>query len=296
MAEGRGAPFAMVCNGLPDSKPLPTKNQEQGTLISSQPQPTTANHRQLLPFPAMSYDPNLPVNSTKVRASELRAQFNGLKDLIDAVPTLTAAQVDSTKTLPQGSPAAASVSVIGNTLHFTFEIPQGQDGAQGPPFAQAVVDSVTTLNPWESASVGVGFDGSNVHFNFAIPRGNDGSQGPPGGSGSDGGQGPQGIQGPPFAQAVVDSVTTLDPGQPATVQTSFDGSNVRFTFGIPRGNDGSNGNDGAPGEVSQAQLDSAISGTSNNTNSVGTLDSGFADADMEALRQKMNELISALRR
>jgi hypothetical protein len=237
------------------------------------------------------FDPLIPAANTPNSSAQMRSQLNGLKALIDAVPTLNAAQVDSTSTLPQGSPANASVSVIGNTLHFTFEIPQGQDGAQGPPFAQAVVDSVTTLNPWESATVGVSFDGTNVRFNFAIPRGNDGSTGATGGNGSDGGQGPQGIQGPPFAQAVVDGVTTLDPGQPAWVQTSFDGSNVRFTFGIPRGNDGSNGNDGAPGEVSQAQLDSAINGTSNNTNSISTLDSGFADADLEALRQKMNEII-----
>ena len=246
------------------------------------------------------FDPTLPQENTLADAAQMRSQLNGLKALIDAILTVTAAQVDSTNTLPQGSPANASVSVIGNSLHFTFEIPQGQDGAQGPPFAQAVVDSVTTLNPWESASVGVSFDGSNVRFNFAIPRGNDGSQGPPGGSGSDGGQGPQGIQGPPFAQAVVDGVTTLDPGQAATVQTNFDGSNVRFTFGIPRGNDGMSGSDGAPGEVSEAMLSSsiinAISGTSNNTNSVSTLDSGFADADMEALRQKMNEMILAARR
>jgi hypothetical protein len=246
----------------------------------------------------MSYDPNLPQAGTEIDAMQMRSQLNGLKDLIDALPTLSAAQVDSTSTLPQGSPANASVSVIGNTLHFTFEIPQGQDGAQGPPFAQAVVDSVATLNPWESASVGVSFDGSFVRFNFAIPRGNDGSQGPPGGSGSDGGQGPQGIQGPPFAQAVVDGVSTLNPGEPATVQTSFDGSNVRFTFGIPRGSDGSNGangNDGAPGEVTSAQLSSAISGTSANTNSISTLDTGFSDppslTDLEALRQKLNELI-----
>jgi hypothetical protein len=78
------------------------------------------------------------------------------------------------------------------------------------------------------------------------------------------------------------------------VQTNFDGSNVRFTFGIPRGSDGSsgsNGNDGAPGEVSNAQLNSAINGTSNNTNNVSTLDSAFADPDMEALRQKLNEMI-----
>ena len=159
---------------------------------------------------------------------------------------------------------------------------------------QAVVDGVTTLNPGDPATVGVSFDGTNVRFTFDIPRGNDGSQGQ---QGNDGGQGPpgnDGAQGPPFAQAVVDGVTTLDPGQQATVQTSFDGSNVRFQFGIPRGNDGSsgtNGSDGAPGEVSNAQLNSAISGTSNNTNGVSTLDTGFADPDMEALRQKLNEMI-----
>jgi hypothetical protein len=65
-------------------------------------------------------------------------------------------------------------------------------------------------------------------------------------------------------------------------------------FGIPRGNDGSNGTNGSdgaqgpPGEITQAQLNSA---TSNNTNGVSTLDTGFADPDMEALRQKVNEMI-----
>jgi hypothetical protein len=167
-------------------------------------------------------------------------------------------------------------------------------GQQGPPFAQAVVDSVNTLNPGDPAAVGVSFDGSNVRFSFNIPRGNDGSQGQ---QGNDGGQGPpgnDGAQGPPFAQAVVDGVTTLDPGQQATVQTSFDGSNVRFTFAIPRGSDGTNGSDGSqgpPGDISQAQLDNAISGTSANTNGVSTLDNAFADPDMEALRQKLNEMI-----
>jgi hypothetical protein len=78
------------------------------------------------------------------------------------------------------------------------------------------------------------------------------------------------------------------------LQTSFDGSNVRFAFGIPRGSDGSNGSDGAqgpPGEISQAQLNSAIAGNSANTNAVSTLDTPFADPDMEAMRQKMNEMI-----
>ena len=157
-----------------------------------------------------------------------------------------------------------------------------------------MVDAVNTVNPGDPAAVGVSFDGTNVRFTIDIPRGSDGGQGP---AGNDGGQGPpgnDGAQGPPFAQAIVDGVTTLDPGQQATVQTTFDGSNVRFTFGLPRGNDGSNGSDGSqgpPGEISQAQLDSAISGTSANTNSVSTLDTAFADPDMEAIRQKLNEMI-----
>jgi hypothetical protein len=261
------------------------------------------------------FDPNLPQEGTPLDAVQMRSQLNGLKAIIDAILTVSAAQVDSTNTVPPSSPANASVSVVGNTLHFTFVIPQGQEGPmgqQGPPFSQAVVDAVNTVNPGDPAAVGVSFDGTNVRFTFDIPRGNDGmngsngsdgSQGPPGNDGSQGPQGNDGAQGPPFAQAIVDSVTTLDPGNPATVGVSFDGSNVRFTFGIPRGNDGSNGSDGSqgpPGEISQAQLDSAISGTSANTNNVSTLgqsaDSSYNPNQIQDLINKVDELINALRR
>jgi hypothetical protein len=191
------------------------------------------------------FDPNLPQEGTPLDAVQMRSQLNGLKAIIDAILTLTAAQVDGVNTVEPGTPANATVSVTGNTLHFTFD----------------------------------------------IPRGNDGIQGQPGTNGSDGGPG-LGPQGPPFANAIVDAVNTLNPGDPATVSVSFDGSNVRFTFGIPRGSDdGSDGAQGPPGEISQAQLDNAISGTSANTNNVSTLDTGFADPDMEALRQKVNEMI-----
>ena len=236
----------------------------------------------------------------------IRDQLQALFVLINNIVTVTAAQGDSTNTLPPGSPANVNVSVSGGTLNFSFDIPQGQEGLvgpAGPPFANAVVDSVTTLNPGDAATVGVSFDGTNVRFTFGIPRGNDGSQGQQGNNGSDGQQGPQG---PPFAQAVVDSVTTLDPGQPATVQTSFDGSNVRFTFGIPRGGDGSNGsngNDGAqgpPGEVSLTDLNNGLLNTlnqcSNVSNGVSTITNGYTDPEAEELRQKVNELIAALRR
>ena len=191
----------------------------------------------------MPYDPSLPLENTEIDAVQMRGQLQGLKALIDAILTGTAAQVDGVGTLNPGDPANAAVSVVGNTLHFTFGIPRGNDGTQGPPFAQAIVDAVNTLNPGDAASVSVSFDGSNVHFTFGIPRGNDGTN-------------------------------------------------------------GSNGNDGAqgpPGEVTNAQLASAIAGTSNNTNAVSTLDTPFTNdpptlADMEMMRAKFNELVLAQRR
>ena len=204
------------------------------------------------------FDPNLPQENTVADAAQMRSQFNGLKALIDAMSSITAAQVDGVNTLPAGSPAQVNLSVSGNTLHFTFDLPQGQEGPMGQPG----------------------------------PQGNDGSQGP---SGNDG------AQGPPFAQAVVDSVTTLDPGNPATVGVSFDGSNVRFTFGIPRGSDGATGQ---PGEVSQTDLNngllSTLSQCSANSNGVGTLgqsaDGSYNPTQMQDLINKVDELIHALRR
>ncbi len=194
------------------------------------------------------FDPALPQEGTPLDAVQMRDQLNGLKALIDAILTVTAAQVDSTTALPPGTPAIASVSVVGNTLHFAFELPQGQPGDPGPS----------------------------------------GSDGPPG---------------QPFAQAVVDNVNTLSPGQDATVDVSFDGTNVHFSFGLPRGNDGSQGNDGAqgpPGEVTLDQLANVINGSSANSNSVGTLGLGVNDppsgADLQQVVNKLDELILALRR
>jgi hypothetical protein len=49
------------------------------------------------------FDPNLPQENTPADAVQMRSQLNGLKAIIDAILTVTAAQVDSTTTLPQGS-------------------------------------------------------------------------------------------------------------------------------------------------------------------------------------------------
>ncbi|HEV7402969.1 MAG TPA: hypothetical protein VGO11_08590 [Chthoniobacteraceae bacterium] len=62
--------------------------------------------------------------------------------------------------------------------------------------------------------------------------------------------GPAGPPGPPgisVSGAVVDGVTTVPAGGAATAGTSFDGANVRFTFGLPRGEVGETGAPGGPG-------------------------------------------------
>ena len=79
----------------------------------------------------MPYDPNLPQAGTEIDAVQMRAQLNGLKSIIDAVPTITSAQVDSVNTLPAGDPAEVAASVIGDVLHLSFGIPQGQSGLPG---------------------------------------------------------------------------------------------------------------------------------------------------------------------
>jgi len=79
------------------------------------------------------YDPTYPPANAEIESAPLRNQFNALKALIDAIQTLTGAQVDGVTTLPPGSPAAASVTVTGNTLHFSFQIPVGATGAEGTP-------------------------------------------------------------------------------------------------------------------------------------------------------------------
>ena len=109
----------------------------------------------------MPYDPNFPQENTPIDAAPMRAQMQGIVDLISSIPQG-----------PQGPPGQNGSDGA-----------PGQPGPQGPPFASAVVDGVSTLPPGSSAGVSVSFDGSNVHFTFDIPQGQDGAtgaQGPPG--------------------------------------------------------------------------------------------------------------------
>ena len=135
------------------------------------------------------FDPNIPADHAELTGAMFRGQFNGLKALMDAIAVINAAAVDSTTTLPPGTPAQAGVSVIGNTLHFTFEIPEGPTGVQGTPGSNGADGPQGPPGPQGE------------------PGGPPGPQGPPGPNGNDGATGPQGPPGE-VTQAALDAAVS----------------------------------------------------------------------------------------
>ena len=112
----------------------------------------------------MPFDPTKPANATKVVAAELRAQFNGLKDLIDAIPAgppgpegpvgpvgpvFADIQIGTVTTVPPLSPAGASVNVTGNVVELSFTIPRGDTGPTGEVSSAMLATEIagTALNP-----------------------------------------------------------------------------------------------------------------------------------------------------
>jgi hypothetical protein len=95
------------------------------------------------------FDPTYPPLNAEIESAPLRAQFNGLKDLIDAVPTITSAVVDSLTTLPAGDPATVVASISAGVLHFSFGIPAGPPGE----VTQALLDAAIQTTSANSNSV-----------------------------------------------------------------------------------------------------------------------------------------------
>jgi len=232
----------------------------------------------------MPYDPNFPTANTLADAVQVRAQFNGLKDLIDAIPGITAAVVDSVTTLGPGEPADVTLSIIGTVLHVSLALPEGQPGQQGTPGgagADGAAALVAVTVPGTNA-VGTGF----VSFGFATTPVNLGW-----------------LAGSRLrAAAIADpanwmegSIVALGPTEVtlAVDATGGAGSFTGWNLSLA-------GAQGAPGEVTNAAMDSAIAtaiaGTSANTNAIPTLDTPYADPGTEEIRQKLNELILAQRR
>ena len=107
----------------------------------------------------MPFDPTKPVQGSEIDADELRAQFNGLKTLIDAVPAgppgpegpaFASVQIGSVTTVDPSTAAAASVSVLGNTVELSFSIPKGETGGVSSSDVSAAISaeiSGTARNP-----------------------------------------------------------------------------------------------------------------------------------------------------
>ena len=118
----------------------------------------------------MAFDPTKPADSTRVKADELRNQFNGLKALIDAIPAgppgpegpqgpaFSSVQIGSVMTGTPGSPAGAQVSVFGNNVELSFTIPAGDTGAPGEVSNATLAGEIsgTARNPNTVAPLSIG--------------------------------------------------------------------------------------------------------------------------------------------
>jgi hypothetical protein len=234
------------------------------------------------------FDSSKPADHSPLVAAEMRGQLNGLNDKIDAIPGITDAVVDSVTTVGPGQPASVTVSVIGTVLHLNLALPEGQPGQQGIPGgagADGAAALVAVAVPGMNA-VGTGF----VSFGFAATPVNLGW-----------------LAGTRLrAAAIADPANWMEGSivalGPTEVTLSVDASGGAGSF--TGWNLSLAGAQGAPGEVTNAALDSAIAtaiaGTSNNTNGVALLNLTLSDpptqAEMQAIANKIDELITVLRR
>ena len=114
---------------------------------------------------------------------------------------------------------------------------------------------------------------------------------------------------PAVTGAQVDTTNTGPPGSSAGVSVSLSGGVLHFNFDVPQGVDGQQG---PPGEVTQSQLSNDLVNTQNaavntamglssaNSNGVsllsGTVSNPPTQTEVQENRDRLNELISALRR
>jgi hypothetical protein len=117
----------------------------------------------------MSFDPLKPATGSRLSSEEMRAQLNGLKALIDAVPAgppgpqgpaFASIQIASVTTGTPGSPAGAQVAVFGNNVELSFTIPAGEQGASGvtsSDVTNAIANEIsgTARNPNTVAMLGI---------------------------------------------------------------------------------------------------------------------------------------------
>ena len=281
----------------------------------------------------MSYNPALPADSTRATAAEMRAQFHGVVDLIQAIPAGPAGPAG-----PPGSAASVTGAIVDNSDPANAVI--RTDVVDGAPklvlrnlFLFKSASPTANLVDGNSGTTQEVVHDANLTFAYSVDLGSPAeiTTLKIAGYGAD----------QSFPSDVTVDLRYSDDGTAWTVIGSFvvdpdNGTLQAFTFPsvgahrfwgfIVTGYDipghGSNasftevqGFDGvtavlAPEPTAEVQAAAAAdatakadaaqaastAGSSNNTNAVATLDTPFADPDTEALRQKFNEMLLAQRR
>lgn len=172
-------------------------------------------------------------SANEARADLLADKENGVFDGIS--PTV---EVGSVTTGAAGSDAKVTNSGTTQAVKLDFVIPRGPAGPTGAP----------------------GRDGTNGKDGAKGDTGPAGAAGPAGPKGDTGAQGPAGQTGPAGPAGAspvlsVGTVTTLAPGENATVSMSGSDTRPVLNFGIPKGDPGSGGSGGGATKLSELESD-----------------------------------------
>lgn len=162
-------------------------------------------------------------------------------------PTVT---IGTTSVASDENPAKVTNSGTDTDVVLDFVLPKGERGPQGEQGPKGDTGPQGPQGPKGDK----GDTGAQGPQGEQGPKGDTGAQGPQGEQGPKGDPGepgPQGERGPAggASSITVGSVTTLDPGEKATVTNSGSDVDVTLNFGIPQGPKGDPGAQGPQGEV-----------------------------------------------
>ena len=231
------------------------------------------------------FDPTLPANNSRVRAGELRNQFNGLKEIVDRIlvgpPGPPGGQGEKGEKGDTGQPGGEGPQGVPGPI---LNLRGDWDGGTAYSSGDVVVCDAFLWVRFDYVQGGCpGEDGTWRQASIAGLPGDQGGQGEKGDTGEPGGQVEKGEKG--------DTGEKGEPGDP----------------GGPQGEKGDTGETGPPGqdgEVTTAQMDQAIGdaigGTANNPSAIEPLEMTISDpptqSEVQTLLDAYNALVAALKR
>lgn len=162
---------------------------------------------------------------------------------------------ESTQTVTNKYSFLTLTELINNFNKTVADVKTGPKGADGKDGATPEIDKAT--KHWLINGTDTGY----------VAEGLAGAPGKDGTNGADGAPGKDGVS----PTITINSVKTLDAGQSATVTNSGDSTNVKLDIGIPKGEQGPQGIQGAPGETALSlKLGTVTTGDTGSITNVGT--------------------------